>query len=65
MKKIIVHGMAKYYATCHKCNCEFEYELSDIDDDFKVTCPDCGCKVSHFVYNYICGSQIEDNNKEQ
>lgn len=54
MKKIL-RGPVKYRIKCHYCDCEFEYQRSDLaSHDYcgyplyeYVTCPSCGSALQH------------------
>lgn len=60
MIKVIEHGYQKYYESCYRCGCRFEYELEDISDGY-VKCPDCGTNSLHnHTLNVNLSSQIED-----
>jgi len=60
MKKVIEHGYNRYHGKCSRCNCIFEYELVDVDNNGNVTCPDCGTECLHFNIEYILTSQIKE-----
>ena len=40
MKCILKHG--EYGFVSCKCGCEFTFEKSDLNEDNKVECPECG-----------------------
>lgn len=52
MIKILKHGKkhSKFQLTCPFCDCEFEYEESDLEDDSFIRCPDCGAIIDHNFY---------------
>ena len=52
MIKILKHGKkySKFQLTCLFCDCEFEYEESDLEDDSFIRCPDCGAIIDHNFY---------------
>lgn len=52
MIKILKHGKkhSKFHLTCPFCDCEFEYEESDLEDDSFIRCPDCGAIIDHNFY---------------
>ena len=48
MKKIIKPGIKTFTKICTNCNCEFTYELEDINTySNTVSCPECGKVLSH------------------
>lgn len=54
MKKILSHGSIKVYrAKCNYCDCEFEYQYSDLEDyksiygTLLIGCPDCDRLLQH------------------
>ena len=52
MIKILKHGKkhSKFQITCPFCDCEFEYEESDLEDNSFIKCPDCGAIIDHNFY---------------
>lgn len=61
MIKVIEHGYTKYYVNCLKCHCQFTYELSDINENERVRCPDCGYEHIHSNWaDYDCTSQVKE-----
>lgn len=73
MVKIIKEGQNKFFATCTKCGCQFEYELEDVVGYLgdSVGCPYCGTKYYHHIkdadelkisYNNVLKSS--DENKQ-
>lgn len=52
MKKILSHGSIKVYRTKCACDCEFEYQGSDVEFSREailpyVVCPECGTHIRH------------------
>lgn len=61
MIDVIKHGYTRYYTTCFKCHCQFEYELSDISENERVKCPDCGYDHIHSsMTEYEFTSQVKE-----
>lgn len=60
MIKILKHGKkySKFQLTCPFCDCEFEYEESDLEDNSFINCPDCGAIIDH---NFIKGRKLVSN----
>lgn len=52
MIKILKHGKkySKFQLTCPFCDCEFEYEESDLKDNSFINCLDCGAIIDHSFY---------------
>lgn len=52
MIKILKHGKkhSKFQLTCPFCDCEFEYEESDLEDNSFIKCPDCEAIIDHNFY---------------
>lgn len=52
MIKILKRGKkySKFQLTCPFCDCEFEYEYSDLEDDSFIRCPDCEAIIDHNFY---------------
>ena len=40
-KRILVHGSMAKVITC-SCGCKYEYEVSDVEENNVVICPECG-----------------------
>lgn len=57
--KIIKEGKKEYYMTCHKCGCEFTYELEDINYNSSVKCPCCSDNLYHKRYNITITNPID------
>ena len=52
MKKILAHGSTRVYRTKCSCDCEFEYQSSDVVFIKEtmlpyVVCPECGTYIRH------------------
>ena len=52
MKKILSHGSTRVYRTKCSCDCEFEYQSSDVVFIKEtmlpyVVCPECGNYIRH------------------
>ena len=52
MKKILSHGSIKVYRAKCSCDCEFEYQSSDVEFNREamlpyVVCPECGTHIRH------------------
>ena len=52
MKKILSHGSTRVYRTKCSCDCEFEYQSSDVVFIKEtmlpyVVCPECGMYIRH------------------
>lgn len=54
MIKILEKGYSKFKTWCDKCNCTFEYELTDVyynkeKDIHYVNCPECNHENDHLA----------------
>lgn len=54
MIKIIKSGKKEFHTTCSCCECEFTYEIEDLngtdyDGQGYVKCPECGAIISHLM----------------
>lgn len=52
MKKILSQGSIKVYRAKCSCDCEFEYQSSDVEFNKEtmlpyVSCPECGTNIRH------------------
>lgn len=52
MIKVIKHKPKFYFTKCHKCDCEFQYELEDLKFNamhvgLTVECPECKAEIFH------------------
>lgn len=61
MIKIIKSGKKEFTRVCSRCNCEFVYELADLDTTLVlngvIRCPECGMELKH-LDNELQLSQI-------
>lgn len=61
MIKVKEHGYRRYHTTCYDCKCYFEYEISDVNGDGTVECPDCNRYCYHnATLNVDLTSQFKD-----
>ena len=58
MIKVIKHGQKTFKKVCSSCGCEFEFDVTDLQDEWclnsypsykrrYVVCPDCGERIYH------------------